>query len=82
MAGMSESESEDEILNRIEDALRKIASVTRNGKAALPVPHDPAPQDPAPQEEELDREALASALDQVILRLRGGLTPPQTPTEE
>ncbi|GAN80267.1 hypothetical protein [Acidocella aminolytica] len=67
---MSESESEDEILDRIEEALRKIASVTEASK--------PAPVGDLP----LDREALVATLDSVIARLRGELTPPQPPTTE
>ncbi len=67
---MPESESEDEILDRIEEALRKIASATQVGK-------------PSPAEgDALDREALAETLDKVIARLRGGLNPPHTPTTE
>lgn len=67
---MSESESEDEILNRIEEALRKIAGATHGGKSSLA------------GDEALDREALAATLDKVIARLRGELNPPQTPTTE
>ncbi len=67
---MSELEFEDEILDRIEEALRKIAGATQGGKAS-PV-----------EGEALDREALAVTLDKVIARLRGGLIPPQTPTME
>ncbi len=67
---MSESESEDEILDRIEEALRKIAGAAQGGKSS------PAKGDT------FDREALAATLDKVIARLRGGLNPPQTPTTE
>ena len=56
---MSESESEDEILDRIEAALRKIAGVP--GPARLG------------EGEVLDRAALAEKLDMVIARLRDGL---------
>lgn len=67
---MSESESEDEILDRIEEALRKIAGAAQEGKSS-PV-----------KGEALDREALVSALDKVIARLRGEMTPPPTPEME
>lgn len=70
---MSEPESEDEILDRIEEALRKIASASA---------HPPAyPPAGTAQEPTLDREALAATLDTVIARLRGVLTtslPPET----
>ena len=61
---MSESESEDEILDRIEAALRKIAGVS---PAALSghAPHDEA--------EGLDRAALTGKLDGIISKLRDGL---------
>lgn len=54
---MSESESEDEILDRIEAALRKIANAgaVRTGGG---VP---------------DRESLTARLDEIITRLRDGL---------
>lgn len=69
---MPESETEDQILDRIEDALRKIAGATAKRAAPTPVEGD----DP------LDREALASALESVIARLRGALPPHQPPTTE
>ena len=56
---MSESESEDEILDRIEAALRKIASAPA---AARPAEGDAA-----------GREILAEKLDDIITRLRDGL---------
>jgi hypothetical protein len=59
---MPESESEDEILERIEIALRKIAALAR--------PARPAAEQP------LDRDALASSLDMVIDHLRTGLDAP------
>ncbi len=62
---MPESESEDEILDRIEEALRKIAGATRSVKR------------PPSQEGGLDREELAAVLDKLILRLREGLDPSQ-----
>lgn len=58
---MSESESEDEILDRLEAALRKIAGLSgapRSGEGAA-----------------VDREALAERLDKIITRLRDGLEP-------
>ena len=67
---MAESESEDEILDRIEEALRKIAGVSQNIK----------PQ--TERDKALDREALTAALDKVIFRLRETLNPPQMPPTE
>lgn len=71
---MSEPESEDEILDRIEEALRRIAS------AAAHPPAQPVLE--ASPEAPLDREALAATLDSVIAHLRGALTPPQPPETE
>lgn len=71
---MSEPESEDEILDRIEDALRRIASAATRPR--------PQPMPDAPAEPSLDREALAATLDSVIARLRGVLAPPQPPETE
>ncbi len=70
---MSESESEDEILDRIEAALRRIASAAEAGKTAPPAGEaiDPEALDRA------DRAALADALDGIIQRLRAGLSPPE-----
>lgn len=62
MATMPESESEDEILERIEIALRKIASLAQPAKP--------------PAGPELDREAVARSLDMVIEHLRAGLDTP------
>lgn len=59
---MPESESEDEILNRIEVALRKIAGATQGG-ALVPG-------------QGIDREALAGTLDVLIERLRTELDLP------
>ena len=56
---MSESESEDEILDRIEAALRKIAGVSGPRLAG----------------EGVDPAALAARLDRIIARLREGLEP-------
>ena len=61
---MPESESEDEILDRIEVALRKIATV-----AQAPKPADGR---------EIDRVALAKSLDMLISRLRNGLEAPKS----
>lgn len=69
---MPESETEDQILDRIEDALRKIAGATAPRAASVPVKGDDA----------LDREALASALEKVIARLRGALPTQHSPTTE
>jgi hypothetical protein len=60
---MSESESEDEILDRIEAALRKIAG---HSAAGLRPEASDAP----------DRTALAEKLDFIITRLREGLGAP------
>ncbi|HYP64000.1 MAG TPA: hypothetical protein VEQ16_08935 [Acidocella sp.] len=60
---MSESESEDEILDRIEAALRKIAGLSN----AAPRPE--AGEAP-------DRAALVEKLDGIIARLREGLGAP------
>lgn len=71
---MSNPESEDEIIDRIEDALRRIASASaRSG--VQPPPGDA-------QTTPLDREALAATLDTVIARLRGGLAAPRPPETE
>ncbi|MDD2703974.1 MAG: hypothetical protein PHU07_01360 [Acidocella sp.] len=61
---MSEAESEDEILDRIESALRKIANLAQ------------LPQVEA--EQSFDRAALAASLDGIIARLREGLEPPES----
>jgi hypothetical protein len=61
---MSESESEDEILDRIEAALRKIADVSG---AAVPGAVLSAGDDT------LNRAALAEKLDGIIARLQAGL---------
>lgn len=73
---MSESETEDQILDRIEEALRKIAGAAQHHAMTAPAPQ------PAPVEEGLDREALALALDAVIARLRGAVPPQQPPSTE
>ncbi len=65
MTPMPESESEDEILDRIDTALRKIAA------------HAQAPK--LPSGREIDRAALAKSLDMLILRLRAGLDPAKSP---
>jgi hypothetical protein len=64
---MPESESEDEILDRIEVALRKIAAIAQTPK---PV-----------SGREIDREALVQSLDMLISRLRAGLEPPRSGDE-
>jgi hypothetical protein len=60
---MSESESEDEILDRIEAALRKIASVSGEVQSGPRLAEG----------ETLDRAALAGKLDGIIARLHEGL---------
>jgi len=67
MALMPESESEDEILDRIEVALRKIATIAQAPKPAIG--------------REIDRAALAKSLDMLISRLRAGLEPPKSADE-
>ena len=81
---MPESETEDQILDRIEDALRKIAGATASRAAALPVPALVSAPEPEPVkgDDALDREALASALEIVIARLRGALPSQHSPTTE
>ena len=59
MAFMPESESEDEILERIEAALRKVAAIAQVSKPAAG--------------REINRAALAKSLDMLIARLRTGL---------
>lgn len=62
---MSESESEDEILDRIEAALRKIASApAAKAGAGVAQPHE---------EGALDRAAFTEKLDEIIAKLRDGL---------
>lgn len=61
---MTESETDDEILARIETALQKIAAV---GK--------PAPAS-APASFSLNRDRVTTALDTIIGRLREVLEPP------
>ena len=68
---MSESESEDEILDRIEAALRKIAGMsgaTRPGESETF------------EHAALDRAALTAKLDDIIARLRDGLENAQSRT--
>ena len=60
---MPESESEDEILDRIETALRKISAIAQA----------PKPASAKDTGREIDRAALAKSLDMLISRLRGGL---------
>jgi hypothetical protein len=64
MAAMPDTETEDEILERIEIALRKIAAVAQAPKPATG--------------REIDRAALAKSLDMLILRLRSGLDTPKS----
>ncbi len=61
---MIEDESEDDILDRIEAALRKIAA-RANAPRAQAV-------------REIDRTALVKALDMLIARLRAGLETSRT----
>ncbi len=57
---MAESETEDEILARIETALQKIAAAGTAGRPAGAI----------------DRATVARSLDMMIDRLRGALEPP------
>jgi len=61
---MSESESEDEILDRIEAALRKIADAPGAGRLL---------EGHALEGDASDRDALTEKLDGIIARLRDGL---------
>lgn len=82
MTDMPESESEDEILDRIETALKKIADLAH---AARPVIRSapPAVRDAAVAGREIDRDVLAKSLDMLIARLRHGLEPhTRTPDHE
>lgn len=60
---MSESESEDEILDRIEAALRKIAGLSGGDRPA--------------GDDAFNRAAFTEKLDGIIARLREGLAGPQ-----
>ncbi len=59
---MPDSETEEQTLDRIEAALKKIAT---------------AAQAPKPAGGGIDRVALAQSLDLLITRLRSGLEPPK-----
>ncbi len=67
---MTESETEDEILARIETALQKIGAV---GK---PKPTSSAPNSSGQVQDGLNRDRAMAALDAIIGRLREGLEPP------
>jgi len=70
---MSESESEEEILVRIEAALMKISAIAHAPRAAAPLAADNG---------RFDRAALVHSLDLIIARLRAGLEPhAAAPTE-
>jgi hypothetical protein len=70
---MSESETEDEILVRIESALLKISHLAHapRGHAA-----------PVAEDGRIDGAALAHSLDLLIARLRAGLAPHSAPPPE
>jgi hypothetical protein len=71
---MPESESEEEILVRIEAALMKISTIAHAPRALAPV----GPTDDG----RIDRAALVHSLDLLIARLRSGLEPhAPAPTE-
>lgn len=61
---MTESETEAETLERLENALRRIGEFARQPKSA------------AGGKPEIDREALLHSLDLLINRLRNGLELP------
>jgi hypothetical protein len=61
---MTESETEAETLERLEVALRKIATAAHG------------PKRPA---QKIDRDALVNSLDLLIARLRSGLKSPNAP---
>jgi hypothetical protein len=61
---MTESETEAEILERLEVALRRIASAAHAPRRQAPV-----------ADAAIDRDALVASLDALITRLRGGLKP-------
>jgi hypothetical protein len=70
---MSESESEEEILVRIEAALMKISTIAHAPRATAPLRADDG---------RFDRAALVHSLDLLIARLRAGLEPhAPAPTE-
>jgi hypothetical protein len=74
MIGMPESESEDEILVRIETALMKISHLAHAPRATAPIV--------ATEDGRIDRAALVHSLDLLIARLRAGLEPhAPAPTE-
>jgi hypothetical protein len=64
---MTESETEEQTIERLESALRRIAA------ASVPV-RQAAARATAPGHE-IDREALTHSLDMLIARLRSGLKP-------
>jgi len=66
MVLMPESESEEEILVRIEAALMKISTIAHASRPKAP---------PGPDDGRIDRVALAHSLDLLIARLRAGLEP-------
>ncbi len=74
MIGMPESESEDEILVRIETALMKISHLAHAPRGTAPIV--------ATEDGRIDRAALVHSLDLLIARLRAGLEPhAPAPTE-
>jgi hypothetical protein len=64
---MTESETEEQTIERLESALRRIAA------ASVPV-RQAAARGTGPASD-IDRDALARALDMIIARLRSGLKP-------
>jgi hypothetical protein len=82
---MTESETEAETIDRLEVALRKIATAAEAARisaadAARISPADAAGISPAqapkrPAAAEVDKDALKQSLDLLIARLRAGLTP-------
>ncbi len=65
---MADSETEEQTLDRIEAALKKIATAAQAPKPA--------------GGGGIDRAALAQSLDLLISRLRSGLEPPKPPPQD
>lgn len=65
---MTEDESEDEIIDRIEQALHRLTIGTKPKRQTAP--------------QEVDQKALAHSLDMLISRLRTGLAPSSATNHE
>lgn len=80
---MTESETESETIDRLEAALRKIATAAQAAKitaahaAKITAAQAPKWAPPAPPAApQIDTDALKQSLDLIIARLRAGLAPP------